>query len=139
MKDQVLSVEQMQKLKKLGIDDSKAKIYWVRQTNSSKCNDPINGKYFLSLSKGDKLMHCGFITYETTPTFTLQDMIELMPNNVKYEGKSYYLSIDKKFVGYIDDIDVEDCVLESEGNILENTYNVLVWLAENKYINKDGK
>ena len=134
MKDQVLSVEQMQKLKKLGIDDSKAKIYWVRQTNSSKCNDPINGKYFLSLSKGDNLMRCGFITYETTPTFALQDMIELMPNNVKYEGKSYYLSIDKKFVGYIDDIDVEDCVLESEGNILENTYNVLVWLAENKYI-----
>ena len=134
MKDQVLSVEQMQKLKKLGIDDSKAKIYWVRQTNSSKCNDPINGKYFLSLSKGDKLMRCGFITYETTPTFTLQDMIELMPNNVKYEGKSYYLSIDKKFVGYIDDIDVEDCVLESDSNILENTYKVLVWLAENKYI-----
>ena len=134
MKDQVLSVEQMQKLKKLGIDDSKAKIYWVRQTNSSKCNDPINGKYFLSLSKGDKLMRCGFITYETTPTFTLQDMIELMPNNVKYEGNSYYLSIDKKFVGYIDDIDVEDCVLESDSNILENTYNVLVWLAEHKYI-----
>ena len=134
MKDQVLSVEQMQKLKKLGIDDSKAKIYWVRQTNSSKCNDPINGKYFLSLSKGDNLMRCGFIAYETTTTFTLQDMIELMPNNVKYEGKSYYLSIDKKFVGYIDDMDVEDCVLESESNILENTYNVLVWLAENKYI-----
>ncbi len=134
MKDQVLSIEQMQKLKKLGIDDSKAKIYWVRQTNSSKCNDPINGKYFLSLSKGDKLMRCGFITYETTPTFTLQDMIELMPNNVKYEGKSYYLSIDKKFIGYIDDMDVEDCVLESDGNILENTYNVLVWLAEHKYI-----
>ena len=134
MKDQVLSVEQMQKLKKLGIDDSKAKIYWVRQTNSSKCNDPINGKYFLSLSKGDKLMRCGFITYETTTTFTLQYMIELMPNNVKYEGKSYYLSIDKKFVGYIDDIYVEDCVLESEGNILENTFKVLVWLVEHKYI-----
>ena len=134
MKDQVLSVEQMHKLKKLGIDDSKAKNYWVRQTNSSKCNDPINGKYFLSLSKGDKLMRCGFITYETTHTFTLQDMIELIPNNVKYEGKSYYLSIDKKFVGYIDDIYVEDCVLESEGNILENTFKVLVWLVEHKYI-----
>lgn len=134
MKDQVLSVEQMQKLKKLGIDDSKAKIYWVRQTNSSKCNDPINGKYFLSLSKGDKIMRCGFITYETTPTFTLQDMIELMPSKVKYEGKSYYLSIDKKFIGYIDDIDVEDCILESEGNILENTFKVLVWLVEHKYI-----
>ena len=137
MKDQVLSIKQMQHLKELGIDASKAKLYWAKQVNSAKCNDSIDGKPFISLCKSQ--MTYGFVRFEVTPTFTLQDMIELMPNNVKCEGKSYYLSIDKKFIGYIDDMDVEDCVLESDGNILENAYNVLVWLAENKYINKDEK
>mgnify|MGYP003478011607 CR=1 FL=1 len=132
MKDQVLSVEQMQKLKKLGIDDSKAKIYWVRQTNSSKCNDPINGKYFLSLSKGDNLMRCGFITYETTPTFTLQDMIELMPDDIDYV---FSLVISKNYIAYRnDDSNVEKHLIYGDDSILENAYNMLVWLAENKYI-----
>ena len=121
MKDQVLSIEQMQKLKELGVDASKASMTWFRGGESIDYDLGIYSKSISGL-------------YEFVPTFTLQDMIELMPNNVKYEGKSYYLSIDKKFVGYIDDMDVEDCVLESEGNILENTFKVLVWLAEHKYI-----
>ena len=121
MKDQVLSIEQMQKLKELGVNISKSSMTWFRE---NKYDDYDLGIYSESISG----------LYELVPTFTLQDMIELMPNNVKYEDKIYYLSFDKKFVGYIDDIDVEDCVLESYENILENTYKVLVWLTENKYI-----
>ena len=125
MKDQVLSVEQMQKLKELGIDISKASMCYIFfESDGSKYTDIVVH------DESCYEMAC----MNPIPTFTLQDMIELMPNNVKYEGKSYYLSIDKKFVGYIDDIYVEDCVLESEGNILENTFKVLVWLAEHKYI-----
>ena len=125
MKDQVLSIEQMQKLKELCIDDSKACMCYVFfESDFQKYTDIVVH------DESCYEMAC----MNPIPTFTLQDMIELMPNNVKYEGKSYYLSIDKKFVGYIDDIDVEDCVLESEGNILENTFKVLVWLAEHKYI-----
>ena len=134
MKDQVLSVEQMQKLKKLGIDDSKAKIYWVRQTNSSKCNDPINGKYFLSLSKGDNLMRCGFITYETTPTFTLQDMIELMPAFFKHDGSTYYLEIHKKSFEYNEYTNYEPMYVINDYSIINNAFNTLVWLVEHKYI-----
>ena len=125
MKDQVLSIEKMQKLKELGVDASKASMCYVFfESDGSKYTDIVVH------DESCYEMAC----MNPIPTFTLQDMIELMPNNVKYEGKSYYLSIDKKFVGYIDDMVVEDCVLESDSNILENTYNVLVWLAENKYI-----
>ena len=125
MKDQVLSIEQMQKLKELGVDVSKASMCYVFfESDGSKYTDIVVH------DESCYEMAC----MNPIPTFTLQDMIELMPNNVKCEGKSYYLSIDKKFIGYIDDMDVEDSVLESDSNILENTYNVLVWLAENKYI-----
>ena len=125
MKDQLLSIEKMQKLKELGIDISKASMCYVFfESDGSKYTDIVVH------DESCYEMAC----MNPIPTFTLQDMIELMPNNVKYEGKSYYLSIDKKFVGYIDDMYVEDCVLESDSNILENTFKVLVWLAENKYI-----
>ena len=125
MKDQVLSVKQMQRLMELGVDVSKASMCYVFfESDGSKYADIVVH------DESCYEMAC----MNPMPTFTLQDMINLMPNNVKYEGKSYYLSIDKKFVGYIDDMDVEDCVLESESNILENTYKVLVWLAEHKYI-----
>ena len=125
MKDQVLSIEQMQKLKELGVDVSKASMCYVFfESDGSKYTDIVVH------DESCYEMAC----MNPIPTFTLQDMIELMPNNVKCEGKSYYLSIDKKFIGYIDDMDVEDSVLESDSNILENTYNVLVWLAEHKYI-----
>ena len=123
MKDQVLSIKQMQHLKELGIDVSKASMAWYQDYD-----DLLDRSYSLyELTNFTKKLY-------NIPTFTLQDMIELMPSKVKYEGKSYYLSIDKKFVGYIDDMVVEDCVLESDSSILENTYKVLVWLAENKYI-----
>ena len=125
MKDQVLSIEKMQKLKELGVDVSKASMCYVFfESDGSKYTDIVVH------DESCYEMAC----MNPIPTFTLQDMIEIIPSKVKYEGKSYYLSIDKKFVGYIDDMDVEDCVLESYSNILESTYNVLVWLAEHKYI-----
>ena len=125
MENQVLSIDQMQKLKELGVDISKASMCYVFfESDGSKYTDIVVH------DESCYEMAC----MNPIPTFTLQDMIELIPSKVKYEGKSYYLSIDKKFVGYIDDMVVEDCVLESDSNILENTYKVLVWLAENKYI-----
>ena len=70
MKDRVLSIQKMQKLKELGIDDSKAKMYWVRQVNGTSINEPIDGEFFLSLHKGERLMRSGFMRFETIPTFT---------------------------------------------------------------------
>lgn len=125
MKDQVLSIKHMQRLMELGVDVSKASMCYVFfESDGQKYTDIVVH------NESCYEMAC----MNPIPTFTLQDMIELMPSKVKYEGKSYYLSIDKRFIMYIDDIDVEYCVLESEGNILENTFKVLVWLAENKYI-----
>ena len=135
MKDQVLSIEQMQKLKELGIDISKAKLYWAKQVNSAKCNDSIDGKPFISLCKSQ--MTYGFVRFEVTPTFTLQDMINLMPCEFwATDGNLYELEINNKHIGYVNSMHdyKEPLYYNWNDNLLENTYNMLVWLAEHKYI-----
>ena len=51
MKNQVLSIDQMQRLKELGVDTSKSNIYWVRRSHGSRINDSSKGNWFLSLQK----------------------------------------------------------------------------------------
>lgn len=46
MENQVLSVDQIQHLKKLGVDTSKASIYWARRLHGSRVNDPFKGDWF---------------------------------------------------------------------------------------------
>ena len=134
MKDQVLSIKQMQHLKELGIDVSKTKLYWVKQVNSAKCNDSIDGKPFISLCKSQ--MTYGFVRFEVTPTFTLQDMIELMPENLVNANKYHkcVLRFGKKYVAYYSTLLECNIHVESHNDLLNNAYNMLVWLAENKYI-----
>lgn len=71
MKSQVLSVEQMKRLQELGVDTSKAKMAWyaIYETlpnwyNELRIRDDVFDK-----------------NYPSVPTFTLQDMLEMMPNN----------------------------------------------------------
>ena len=45
MKDQVLSIDQMQHLRDLGVDTSKASLYWARRCHGSKLNDNSIGKW----------------------------------------------------------------------------------------------
>ena len=133
MEDKVLSITQMKKLIDLGVNTSKASIYWIKQVNGTRVNDPIDGKPFLSLNKGPELMHAGFMRFETTPTFTLQDMIELMPESVKINQTICNLGFSKDCVEYVSEYEEEIFFIMSD-NILENTYKTLVWLLENKHI-----
>lgn len=65
MKEQVLTIEQMHHLKELGVDTSKGGIYWVRFRAYN---------WFLSLHTDESL--------EVVPTFTLQDILDLIPKNI---------------------------------------------------------
>lgn len=131
MKDQVLSIKQMQHLKELGIDVSKTKLYWAKQVNSAKCNDSIDGKPFISLCKSQ--ITYGFVRFEVTPTFTLQDMIELMPHSIEFDDENYCLFVDKNCTEY-KTVGGKIIYFCQKNSVLINTYNVLVSLAEHKYI-----
>ena len=124
MKDQVLSIEQMQRLIELGVDVSEASMCYVFFES--------DGSKYVDIVVHDE--SCSEVAcMNPTPTFTLQDIIELMPDKIIIDYENYYLCIDKNCTAYLT---VEEDVLwfGKDNSVLINTYNVLVWLAENKYI-----
>ena len=134
MKTQVLSIEQMQHLIELGVDTSKTKMAWyaIYETlpnwyNELRIRDDVFDR-----------------NYPSVPTFTLQDMLEMMPydikvpNNPEVEGRFYRFQLRKLLMpNYeIRYIDWEDTIFISICNedLLTCTYEALCWLVENKYI-----
>lgn len=125
MKNQVLSIEQMKHLQELGVDASKAKMSWyaIYETlpnwyNELRIRDDVFDK-----------------NYPSIPTFTLQDILEMISNCFTYEYEykfMYYLGTwHSKYMPMIDD---DDYFISSNTNPLICAYETLCWLAENNYI-----
>lgn len=130
MKDQVLSVEQMKHLVKLGVDVSQASMCWVKMIN-----DENSEEYQLSVhSEWCYEMSC----LSPIPTFTLQDVLNLLPEDINGYGLSWYINDD------LFQYDKSNCcdgldILRSysfNGNvsILDIAYQMLVWAIGNKYV-----
>lgn len=74
MKNQVLTIEQMEQSKELGIDISKASMCWIG------CADGNDVYPYNSTFKDIFENHKETIPSVLTPTFTLQDILEMLPN-----------------------------------------------------------
>lgn len=148
MKDQVLSITQMQHLKELCVDTSKASMYWSLPLPSdykTKLNIVgING----NLEASEKYGH-------SIGAFTLQDMLEMIPSSLyvqkdgevltqsdSYDNKAY-LTLIKQRVGYTceyKDVRHDMIIIQEYGDTpVEAAYNILCWLAENKLLGKEEK
>lgn len=131
MKNQVLSVEQMKHLQKLGVDTSKAKMSWyaIYETLPNWYNElNIRDDVF------DK-------NYPSVPTFTLQDILEMIPKTILFKEEVYHFEMlkgnERYTIGYSrvnDDNDLESYIVITESNILTCAYETLCWLVRNKYI-----
>jgi len=130
MKNQVLSIEQMQHLQNLSVDTSKAKMayYAIYETlpnwyNELRIRDDIFDK-----------------NYPSVPTFTLQEMLEVIRENSDdnridinittgfFETWKIYVEIYHK---HLKPNQVE--IFEHQ-DLLPCVYDVFCWLAENNYI-----
>lgn len=85
IEEQVLSREQMEHLRELGVDTSDASMYWVRAkriTGKQRNNvlDNEMGKWRLSLSKS--IVHSVDWAVESVPTYTIGDLIEKLPKDI---------------------------------------------------------
>lgn len=112
MSKQCLDISQMQHLKELGVDTSKASCYtWYAEGKEylywGKCKDS-NG----------------------TPVFTLQDILDLLP--IKIEGCR--LEFDKHKVSYFDYMNERTIKLKREQNLIDAAYEMLCWVIENGYL-----
>lgn len=127
MNGQVLSIEQMQHLKELGIDTSKASCYiWESE-----------GKEYLYWGKCEDA--------NGIPTFTLQDILELLPKSIitkDFHNDNVYLIADffSKMIGYA--YSFETCgeisfYKHSEFQyslLIESAYDMLCWCIENGFV-----
>lgn len=137
MDKQVLSIEQMQHLKEIGVDTSSASMKFISLYPScyygedDKCRFvPVDVRFRAKIyNEGGK-------------TFTLQDMINLMPKHIGEYTLNWYIS-DQTFrydrMDCWDRFDVlKDLSFTFNDNvtILDVAYGMLCKLAEGGYLNK---
>lgn len=133
---QVLSIEQMRYLQELGLDTGDASMYWKRVSHGSRIDDKSKGKWFLSLQK--EFQTCGFMSYETLPAYTLQDILDKLPpiidevywltlevmDKQKNEWKIKYALINAE----------HECASFSSEKLIDVAYEMLCWCIEKGYI-----
>ena len=118
----VLSIEQMNRLKELGVD-VKPKCMCLMYTSDSSDNYYL--KYGESTCEDDVV------------AFSLQDVIELLPGKLIYEESNLYLTfenIGKEYGFYYANCDFEICIYFNNTNILQAAYEMLLLVIENGYL-----
>ena len=141
MKNQVLSIEQMQKLKELGVDTSNASMHFLYMPTAKSI---MSGVYEVDDEPEIFVSQHG-VNHEH-PTFTLQDIIELLPAKIQ-RNTEYDLTIYKDFLLYscqgknqfaacrpLIFFNAVELFTDSEIGLIGAAYEMLVWVAENGYL-----
>lgn len=139
MEDQVLSIERMQHLKEFGVDTSKSSLFWVKKI-TNEIGEEIKGEYRLSFS--DKVIVRNFEMWDIIPAFTLQDVLDLLPEEIIVNDKSYGLNVifpneGAWEISYFFCGECKEFFINTK--LIDSAYEMLCWCAENGYIktNKD--
>ena len=122
----VLSIEQMTRLKELGVD----------VTPKEGC------MMYSSVGSDDyKLMYGQSVCEDDMKAFTLQEVIELLPAEIETIESNYYLTITKYpdnshvMCYFIENQDDSDSFVYFEcENILDAAYQMLIWVIENGHL-----
>lgn len=139
MNDQVLSIEQMRHLVDLGLDVSDASMYWIRVLRRRNGEDTIMSDWNVDILPERKFVDRELWT-EAFYTFTLQDILEILPYSVKEDFVLYInRGRDSWMVGYADVY--SDAVYDNftRDNLIDAAYEMLCWCIKNGYVktNKD--
>lgn len=130
--EQILSVEQTKHLQELGLDMSDASIYWARVSHGSRIYDKSKGKWFMSLQK--EFQTCGFISYETLPTYTLQDILDKLPESVQVYDLYIFKKVGLWWLKYVDVTNNGTVRLEKMPRLIDAAYYMLCWCIGKGYI-----
>lgn len=139
MSKQVLDISQMHHLEELGVDTSKANFYWHRTKSLNNYNDWDEWKLHygvLRLARGFTTINCQYVR-----TFTLQDILDLLPQETSPQGTGYSLYIDYQ------EMRIAYCFVDRDGmcwleptfdlrdnELIDAAYEMLCWCIENGYV-----
>lgn len=130
--EQILSVEQTKHLQELVLDMSDASIYWARVSHGSRIYDKSKGKWFMSLQK--EFQTCGFISYETLPTYTLQDILNKLPESIHIYDLYIFKKVGLWWLKYVDVTNNRTVRLEKKPKLIDAAYQMLCWVIENGHL-----
>ena len=148
MSKQVLDIEQVKHLHELGLDTSKASMhYWVIR-NGEYCQE-VGGYVFskepscvaLKLYPYEFMSDAAIRRVEDIPTFTLQDILDVLPKDISMEGctwsASLYVDYENNRIAYgntdRDGFEIYHEVPICE-NIIDAAYSMLCWAIEQGYV-----
>ena len=138
MNEQVLTIEQMQELIALGVDTSKASMCWFPMMELDENMKPVVKSHFIGVNTIDFDSYWNTIEGKNTiKTFTLQDILEMLPREVKEHHFILEDNCDEWDMYYF--LSVPDKQISTIGNItgktlLEAAFTMLKWCKQNNYI-----
>lgn len=137
MTKQVLDRLQMRHLHELGLDTSKASVSWYRILRTS--SDTVVTDWFTVF--GTLSICAPTMRYEAMPTFTLQDILDLLPKDISREGctwsASLYVDYENNRIAYgntdRDEFEIYHEIM-IEKYLIDAAYSMLCWAIENKFV-----
>lgn len=140
MTKQVLDVQQMQHLQELGLELKETMLNWARCVD----NDPRAATHYEKwiLIKGNKCQVVRLEHWEFVPAYTLQDVFDKIPSEIRPNDKSYWFRIDFSdeclyyYHECYDFIEHRKKIFDYCGmdGLIDAAYSMLCWCIENGYI-----
>lgn len=136
MSKQVLDAQQMRHLQELGLELKETMLYWVVYEAGHENNFVTTRENAMEVIDES----CGML-----PAYTLQDVLDELPEEVKYKRKDYLIEMWKRdnewTIGYLffsadDTLDVLHLYDETNKSFIDAAYEMLCWCIENGYINQ---
>ena len=138
---QVLDVHQMQHLQELGLKLKETLLYWARCVDNNPCAATHHEEW--TLIKGNNTPPTvGFTYWQFIPAYTLQDVLDILPTEIKPSERRFWLRIDLSdecLYYYYDDCNLVEHrkkVIGYDGidGLIDAAYSLLCWAIENKFV-----
>lgn len=86
----------------------------------------------MSLQK--EFQTCGFISYETLPTYTLQDILNKLPESIQIYDLYIFKKVELWWLKYVDVTNNGTVHLEKMPRLIDAAYYMLCWVIENGHL-----
>lgn len=145
MSTQCLDVQQMLHLQELGLEMKETMLYWCRIHDSRPRAATNNGKW--TLCKGKNQPCVAIQHWEYIPAYTLQDVLDILPTEIKPAERRFWLRIDLSdecLYYYYDDCNLVEHrkkVIGYDGidELIDAAYSMLCWAIEHKLVDTNKK
>lgn len=97
------------------------------------------GKWFMSLQK--EFQTCGFTSYETLPAYTLQDILNKLPESIQIYDLYIFKKVELWWLKYVDVTNNGTVHLEKMPRLIDAAYYMLCWCIQRGFVktNKEVK